>query len=94
MLKIYDLHCEYRHNPLGIDIMRPRLFWKLASEERGAMQGANQVQVTPTTDDLLEGKNLIWDSGMQASDQSIHIAYTGPELASGQRHQALGVFLS
>jgi alpha-L-rhamnosidase len=85
MLRIYDLRCEYKHNPVGIDIMQPRLFWKLASVDRGAMQGAYQVQVASATDDLLDGKNLIWDSGKQASDKSIHVAYAGLALRSSQR---------
>ena len=29
------LRCEYRENPLGIDVRAPRLSWQLDSQERG-----------------------------------------------------------
>ena len=44
-LKIADLRCEYRTNPLGIDAALPRLGWKLESKERGVRQTAYQVLV-------------------------------------------------
>jgi alpha-L-rhamnosidase len=83
MLKPNDLRCEYRLNPVGIDIAKPRLFWKLASEERNVMQGAYQVHVASSEKKLLAG-TLIWDSGKTDSDRSIHIVYDGPALLSRQ----------
>lgn len=42
------LRCEYRENPLGIDVAKPRLSWTLESgdqkiEDRGQKQSAYQV---------------------------------------------------
>ena len=34
-LKPIDLRCEYLVNPLGIDVMKPRLSWVLESNQRG-----------------------------------------------------------
>ena len=31
-LKAVDLRTEYRVNPLGIDDVRPRLFWRVTSD--------------------------------------------------------------
>lgn len=84
-LSIAALRCEYRENPMGIDVSQPRLSWQLHSPERGVFQSAYQVLVAPSELDLESGLNLVWDSGKIESDQSIHVAYRGPTLASGQR---------
>jgi alpha-L-rhamnosidase len=50
---------------------------------RGTVQSAYQVQVAESQI-ALEAGDLLWDSGKVASDGSIHRAYAGPALASGQ----------
>jgi alpha-L-rhamnosidase len=77
-LLVHDLRCEYQENPLGIDVLRPRLSWKLASEQRVAAQAAHQIVVTETS-------NVLWDTGKVRSPQSIHVPYGGSVLRSGQR---------
>ena len=32
MVKVFDLRTEYKENPLGLDVTRPRLSWKIASD--------------------------------------------------------------
>ncbi|MCP5114789.1 MAG: alpha-L-rhamnosidase, partial [bacterium] len=73
------LRSEYKTNPVGIDARQPRLSWQLRSDERGAVQKAYQIQVTA-------GGDTVWDTGRVDSDQSIHVPYTGPALASAQRY--------
>ncbi|CAG0937251.1 Alpha-L-rhamnosidase [Thermoflexales bacterium] len=85
MTTISHLTCEYRTNPLGIDVRQPRLSWQLQSDQRGAHQTAYQILVAPTETGLDSGTSLLWDSGKTGSDQSIHVPYRGPALASGQR---------
>ena len=85
MLKISDLCCEYKINPIGIDVQKPRLFWRLSSDERGALQSAYQIQVAASHKDLACGDKLIWDSGQIKSTDSIHIEYAGPALKSRER---------
>jgi alpha-L-rhamnosidase len=41
-----NLRCEYRTNPLGIDITAPRLSWEVNDPRRGAIQTAYQIQVS------------------------------------------------
>jgi alpha-L-rhamnosidase len=84
-ITISHLTCEYRANPLGIDVLQPRLSWQLQSNERGARQIAYQILVARSEMDLESGLNFVWDSGKIESDQSIHTPYSGPALASGQR---------
>lgn len=78
------MKCEYRGNPLGIDVTQPRLSWELLSQERGAAQTAYQVLVASTPEQLAKDAGDLWDSGKMASDQSIQVAYAGKPLASQQ----------
>ncbi|HLO32055.1 MAG TPA: glycoside hydrolase family 78 protein [Anaerolineales bacterium] len=83
-LTVSNLTCEYRINPLGIDVLQPRLSWQLESDRRGARQTAYRILTAASEASLTEG-SLLWDSGKVSSDQSIHITYQGPGLVSGQR---------
>lgn len=84
--KLTALRTEYKENPLGIDARKPRLSWQIHSSERGFTQSAYQVRVARSERELRAGSNLVWDSGRVNSDSSIHCAYDGPPLASGQRY--------
>ncbi len=90
-LTLTNLRCEYRSNPIGIDIPEPRLSWELVSSERaeraerGTAQSGYQIRVADSAAHLAKN-NLLWDSGKQASDASIQVAYQGPALQSGQRY--------
>ena len=77
-LLVQDLRCEYQDNPLGIDVVQPRLSWKLASAQRGVAQSAYQIRVTETSEAL-------WETGKVLSHQSIHVPYGGSILRSGER---------
>lgn len=77
-----DLRTEYAVNPLGLDVAKPRMSWKLAGTQRNARQSAYQILVARTADSLRAGRGDLWDSGRVASDQSIQIPYGGPALAS------------
>jgi len=78
------LSCEYRVNPMGIDVLQPRLGWQLQAERRGARQTAYQILVGRSESDLKE-QVLLWDTGKVVSDQCIHVPYEGEPLQSGQR---------
>lgn len=84
-LSVTNLRCEYKTNPIGIDVLQPRMSWELVSAERGTLQTAYQIRIVASIEDLAKNK-LIWDSGKQSSDASIHVAYGGPALTSGQRY--------
>lgn len=81
-----DLRCELQSSPLGIDTPKPRLSWKLDDNRRGARQTAYQVVVAETAEALHAGKDLLWDTGKVASNQTIHFAYGGKPLVSWQRY--------
>jgi alpha-L-rhamnosidase len=64
-----QLRCEYRENPLGVDVARPRLSWQLTEGK----QTAYQV--------VVDG---LWDSGRIESDE-MQTRYAGQPLRSSQR---------
>ena len=80
-----NLKCEYKENPVGIDIVNPRLSWQLMSDNRGTTQSAYEIRVARTLKDLESEKKSIWATGKVESDKSIQIKYEGPELKSGER---------
>lgn len=68
------LRCEYQDNPVGIDVLTPRLSWVIDDHRLNARQTAYQIV-----------SDNGWDSGRVKSDQSIQVAYIGPALKSRQR---------
>ena len=85
MTSITNLVCEYRPNPLGIDVTAPRLGWQMQSDRRGARQTAYRILAASGPQRLREGEADLWDSGKIETDQSIHIPYAGKEPSSRQR---------
>jgi alpha-L-rhamnosidase len=76
------LRCEYRVDPLGIDVAQPRLFWQMQDTRRGAMQTAYQVLVASTAEKLAADQGDLWDSGRVASRETTQIVYAGQPLGS------------
>ena len=83
-LIVSNLSCEYRINPLGIDVLQPRLSWQLESDQRGTHQTAYRI-LAAASENALSNDSLLWDSGKVISNQSIHVPYEGPALISSQR---------
>lgn len=83
MLKITNLRCEYKENPVGIGVMNPRLSWKIQSDMRNVMQKAYQVQVSKDESSFTA---IAWDTGKVDSDQSVHVEYLGQALQSRTRY--------
>lgn len=85
MTPITNLACEYRKNPLGIDVTNPRFSWQLQTDRRGAKQTAHRILAASQANLLSEGKADVWDSGKQESDESVQVSYAGNKLSSRQR---------
>jgi len=82
MLKIKNLKCEYARNPVGIGEKRPRFSWIINSDGKKVMQTAYHIQVSEDN----SFRNILWDSGIAGSEDSIHVEYRGPELNSRTRY--------
>ena len=74
-MRAIRLKTEYLKNPIGIDIVRPRLFWHC---EGGVAQTAYQVICRDENDETL------WDSGKVPSS-SMRVRYGGAPLSSRAR---------
>jgi alpha-L-rhamnosidase len=83
--EVTNLRTEYKTNPIGIDITRPRLSWEILSRNRNIIQTAYHIKAALSEENLESENNLIWNTGKVSSEQSVHVEYKGPELQSGQR---------
>ena len=68
---VTNLRCEYLVNPLGIDVVKPRLSWIIEFARRSEQQTAYQVLVASSEELLKNDKGEWWDSGKVASEQSV-----------------------
>lgn len=84
-LMVEGLRVEYLSNPLGIDVARPRLSWRLVSSLRGKRQTAYQILAASSPKALEKNKPDLWDSGKVQSDASVGVLYQGMEAKSGMR---------
>ncbi len=71
-MRAVRLRTEYLNNPLGIDIVKPRLSWNC---EDGSKQTASQIVCRD------DGGNLLWDSG-KVSSSSMYADYEEGKLES------------
>ncbi len=79
-MNISDLRCENLRDPLGLDVVAPRLSWKLDGARAGARQIACRVQCAAAPD----YSQLLWDSGRRESARNF-VDYAGPSPASRGR---------
>src|SRR5215472_3578318 len=80
------LRTNYRENPLGIDDLAPQFSWQSDSQERNWRQSSYQILISSTPENLQSGNSDVWNSGKQASSQSVAVAYAGPALQSRKRY--------
>jgi len=80
------LRCEAMQEPLGIDIVHPRLSWWLQDSRRGAKQTAYEVRVATSAEKLKQNQADVWDSGRVESNESVNVAYGGPAVESRRRY--------
>jgi len=76
--------CEDLENPLGLDTLAPRLSWRLEAKARAKSQTAYQILVASSPGMLKSDHGDLWDSGKVISDETLHVAYAGKTLRSGE----------
>lgn len=81
-----QLRLEMKENPLAVDSHQPRFSWHLSSDQRDLRQLSYRIQVAATPEQLAAGKELLWDSGKQTSEQSLLVPYDGQSLAPEQAY--------
>ncbi len=83
--RVDELVCEYHTNPIGIDVQKPRLSWKIFSDKENVSQVAYEIRVADSPSSLNKASRQIWNSGKVNSSQSVNVEYQGAELESAQR---------
>ena len=81
-IKVDQLSCGYRNNPIGIDFVSPNLSWKLQSSKHNVMQTAYRVLVSSSLNNLNKNIGDVWDTKNVKSAQSIQLQYKGAKLLS------------
>ncbi len=81
-LRVVNLRCEYRTEPLGVENRNPALSWQILSEARNVRQQAYQILVADSEEALGRNQGNYWDSGKVTSDSSLQISYRGKALQS------------
>jgi alpha-L-rhamnosidase len=80
------LTCEYRTDPLGIEVAVPRLAWKNESTQLNQKQSAYEIIVSVRADDIANGRGTTWSSGKVSSSASVQIGYAGQALIPFTRY--------
>jgi alpha-L-rhamnosidase len=81
-----ELRCEYRVNPIGLDVTSPRLSWIITSTDpkaRAVVQSSYRILVASSSELLSKNQGDLWDTGQVSSSDSIQIGYSGKPLTSG-----------
>lgn len=84
-LEVVTPTCEFAEAPSGVDVEHPRFTWCLESSQRGASQSAWQIMAATSKQRLMDDQADLWDSGKQASEQSVLVPYAGEALKSSQQ---------
>lgn len=87
-LYIYDLTCEYRDCPIGIDEETPRFCWKTSelSSQRGNIQSAYRIIVSDEKAAIDKGIGNCFDSQKVISRNSLLTEYGGNQLVSHTKY--------
>ncbi len=84
-VKLTNLVCEYRENPIGIDVEKPRLSWQLNSNQQNVTQTAYELKFANTAEALNKKSGLTYQTNKIKSAQSVNVEYAGPALKTMQR---------
>lgn len=85
-IALYDLRCENKKEPLGIDIEKPQLSWKIQSNRRNVVQKAYSIIVADSKIAIEKNMGNVWSSLQINSSQSINIIYSGKKLQAAQKY--------
>jgi alpha-L-rhamnosidase len=85
-VRVAELRCDGRADPVGVDPGSVRLSWVLESDARGQMQAASFVEVASSRKALLAGRADVWASGRVAGRDSLRVPYAGPSLAPARAY--------
>ncbi|MDR1455077.1 MAG: glycoside hydrolase family 78 protein [Tannerella sp.] len=82
------LQCEYRTDPVGMDVPSPRFGWQLLDDGhvRGQSQTAYSILVASSLDRLTETGADVWNSGKVNASQPVSAPFGGEKLRSSRAY--------
>jgi alpha-L-rhamnosidase len=82
----YSLRCNLVRDPERTQISYPRLYfsWQIPGHRGADRQAGYQIQVSSTLSFAEALHADVWDSGWLASEESVHLLYTGHQLYNGK----------
>lgn len=83
-MELKKVRVEYRENPIGLDVEKPRFSWVLESDKQNCMQAAYQIQVQGA-----DSRQCVWDSEKTESGQSVLAEYAGKALQPETQYRYL-----
>ncbi|MFB0497766.1 alpha-L-rhamnosidase [Mucilaginibacter sp. OAE612] len=85
-LKVLNLQCEYKTNPLGIESLKPKLSWQMQSDAHSTLQTAYRVLVAGDAAKLKSNIADIWDSGKVSSGASLQVSCNGKPMQAAKTY--------
>lgn len=79
------LRCEYQDEPLGINVLQPRLSWWPGDDRAAELQTAYQVLAASHPELLRMDEGDLWDSGRVEGRETVQLEYEGKPLISGRK---------
>ncbi|AWW30564.1 alpha-rhamnosidase [Echinicola strongylocentroti] len=79
-IAVSSLKVEMLTNPEGIDVVNPKLSWKILAGPKETYQEAYQVLVATSPSLLSPDKADVWNSGKVSSEESINVSFDGEAL--------------
>src|SRR6185436_10022315 len=83
-VEVVNLRCEYRHDPVGVDEIKPKLSWELQSKQQNVLQTAYRILVSDDPLLLQTNTGNIWDSKKIVSGASVQVEYNGKTLQAAK----------
>jgi hypothetical protein len=85
-VRVAEVLCDGRVEPVGVDPGSVRFSWVMESEARGQSQAAYFVEVASGREALLAGRADVWSSGHVGGRDSLLVPYPGPALAPARAY--------
>ncbi len=83
---VANLRCEYKHEPLGVDALQPKLSWELQSMQKNVLQTAYRIIVADDTALIAKNTGNSWDSKKTPSAASVQVPYAGKPLLAAKKY--------
>lgn len=81
---LIETRLEFIESPTGVFLDSPRFSWKIITQENNFLQKGFHIKLAKTKSDLINSKNLVWDSERICSSQSHLFPYSGNKLEPSQ----------